>query len=328
MGKARENKKMATPLHDAAEKGNLEEVKRLLKGKKIKPNRLNVEKKTALQGAAKGGYLEIVRALLKAGAKPDIADHKGRTALQESAKRGHTEIVALLLKKKAKANRIDSKDSSALHEACKKGHPEIIRALIEKGADDLINQQNYKGISPLHEAARKGQTEVAKLLLELGADPEAKDSHGNRPAVLAETFGYDELAELLGGMDYDEEGEALKIAWLEEVKESAKEIARQAAIAEGRELPPLKAELKGASLAAVEVFLANIKTADFSPEEINEASDQAARDFLATFKEERDAKGNLLTPEELAAKRLKAEAGAAGEAAEQEILPEQEAISA
>ncbi len=81
MGNARKKKKEATPLHDAAEKGNLEEVKRLLKKKKIKPNRLNVEKKTALQGAAKGGHLEIVRALLKAGAKPDIPDHKGRTAL-------------------------------------------------------------------------------------------------------------------------------------------------------------------------------------------------------------------------------------------------------
>lgn len=329
MGKARENKKMATPLHDAAEKGNLEEVKRLLKGKKIKPNRLNVEKKTALQGAAKGGHLEIVRALLKAGAKPDIADHKGRTALQESAKRGHTEVVALLLKKKAKANRLDGKDSSALHEACKKGHPEIIRALIEKGADGLINQQNYKGISPLHEAARKGQTEVATLLLELGADPEAKDSHGNRPAVLAKTFGFDELAELLGGMDYDEEGEALKIAWLEEVKESAKEIVRQATIAEGLELP-LKAEVKGASLAAVEVFLANIKTADFSPEEINEMSDQAARDFMMSFRAERDAKGSLLTPEELAAKRLEAQAAAAEPEmeAEQEPLSEKEAAAA
>ncbi|MEN8128965.1 MAG: ankyrin repeat domain-containing protein [Pseudomonadota bacterium] len=326
MGNAGKKKKVATPLHDAAGKGDLEEVKRLLKGKKIKPNRLNVEQKTALQGAAKGGHLEIVRALLKAGANPDIPDHKGRTALQESAKRGHTEVVALLLKKKAKADRLDSKDSSALHEACKKGHPEIIRALIEKGADGLINQQNYKGISPLHEAARKGQAEVATLLLELGADPQAKDIHGNRPAVLANTFGYSELAEQLGGLDYDEEGEALKIAWLEEVKESAKEIVRQATIAEGRELP-LKAELKGASLAAVDVFLAHIKTADFSPEEINEISDQAARDFLVTFKEERDAKGNMLTPEELAAKRLKAEA-AAEMAAEQESLSEKGAVAA
>jgi len=294
-------KKKATPLHDAAEKGDLATIKALLKAKKVKPNTLDVEHKTALQSAAKGGYLDIVKVLLKAGAKPDIPDHKGRTPLQEAAKQGHTKIVARLLKKKAKADRLDSKSSSPLHEASKKGHPDIVKALMKKGAEKLINQQNYKGLSPLHEAARKGQSEVASQLLELGADPELRDMHGNRPAVLAKTFGYDDLAAQLGDLDTDEAAEAQKIAWLEETKEAAKEIARQAAYAEGR-LIPNKAEVKGTSQAAVNAFLANLRNEGLSKEEIDQASQEAANAFLSQFKEEHDAKGHKLSPEELAAK--------------------------
>ncbi|MBF0589227.1 MAG: ankyrin repeat domain-containing protein [Magnetococcales bacterium] len=304
-------KKAATPLHDAAEVGDLAATKQLLK-KKHDPDQLDGEQKTAMQCAAKKGHISLIKALLKAGGSPDIPDHKGRTALQEAAKRGHIEIIQLLVKKGADAGRLDSKGSSPLHESCKKGHVQIMKALMAKGADRLLNHQNYKGLTPLHEAGRKGQGPVAKKLLKMGADPDSRDIHGNRPAVLAEAFGFSDVAEILGGLNEEEMAEAKKIALMEDVKMSAKGQAMQRAADRGL-LLPVKAEMKGASLNAVRAFLSS-HSEGASQEDIDAAVGQSIEDFLTEFMETHDEKGKALTPEELAERKALAEAAAEGAA--------------
>jgi ankyrin repeat protein len=49
-----------------------------------------------------------------------------------------------------------------------------------------LNWTDHKLRTPLHYAAKYSEPEMASLLIKLGADPNALDSKGRSPAVLAE----------------------------------------------------------------------------------------------------------------------------------------------
>ncbi len=250
-------KKKDEPLtmHTAAETGGLDDIKAMLEnGEDV--NQLDEDAQTAIQVAAKAGDMAIFKLLLDAGAKADVPDRKGRTALTEASKRGHLDIVKLLLEKGADPIRADVKDATPFHMASKKGHHEVAQLLIDAGADVLLSKANYKGYTPLHEAARKGKEELAMRYVEMGADVNAPDIHGNRAAILAHAFGYPELANKLGPLSEEELAESQKIQNIEDVKESAKQIAVDKAAAENRLV--LKAETKNVSKAALDYYLENM----------------------------------------------------------------------
>lgn len=70
-----------TDLHDAAERGDVDEVHRLL-DEGVPVDQLDDSDETALQGAAAFGHVEVVRLLLERGAEIDQTDGvEFRTAL-------------------------------------------------------------------------------------------------------------------------------------------------------------------------------------------------------------------------------------------------------
>lgn len=69
------------------------------------------------------------------------------------------------------------------------------------------------GNTALHYAAGYNQPECVMELLAAGADPSRKNNEGKSAALVAKLNGSDEIAEMLGGEDYDgeeEEGEEKK----------------------------------------------------------------------------------------------------------------------
>jgi ankyrin repeat protein len=127
-----------SPIHNAAELGNLQIVQMLLE-KKADFNIQTSEGETPLMCACRTGYVEVVKELLLAGADPNIRAALGTTAL---------------------------------HVAVSGKFPEIVRTLLERkvNVDVQRDTDEVKGVSPLHLAAELGDLEITKLLLDAGAN--------------------------------------------------------------------------------------------------------------------------------------------------------------
>ena len=109
-----------TPLHNAVEDDNLEEIQKLLKGQ----TSLEVKDQfgaTPLQLATVNGNLAVVKLLLKTGANPDGHNFSKQTALHFAALNGFEEIAEELIKFGAKVNSIDDEYWTPLDCALWKG---------------------------------------------------------------------------------------------------------------------------------------------------------------------------------------------------------------
>ncbi len=140
---------------------------------------------TPLHEAAFRGRVDEVRRLLEAGADPHARSFTGETPLHLAALAGRTDIVRLLLDRGADP-RADSSRGTPLHRAAEGGAAEVVELLPEAGAS--VQALAIGDETPLHTAARMGQAEAARLLLEHGADPNAGNAGGNTPLHLAAEF--------------------------------------------------------------------------------------------------------------------------------------------
>jgi ankyrin repeat protein len=207
------NCESGTPLIVAAEKGNPNTVRLLLKrGCQIEAK--NKQGCTALIMAVTKGSHECVRELLNHGANIEATD-KGQTPLILAAIHGHEEIVQillerrvnieakskmgtalieatwgrstgivkLLLEKGAKTETISEKHGTALNIAAGCGYKEICQLLLDHGAN--IESRNKEGKTPLISAAKNERTEVVRLLLAREANVKAKDIYGQTALSLA-----------------------------------------------------------------------------------------------------------------------------------------------
>ncbi|XP_076405915.1 ankyrin repeat domain-containing protein 12 isoform X6 [Peromyscus maniculatus bairdii] len=72
-----------------------------------------------------------------------------------------------------------------LHEACNVGYYDVAKILIAAGAD--VNTQGLDDDTPLHDSASSGHRDIVKLLLRHGGNPFQANKHGERPVDVAET---------------------------------------------------------------------------------------------------------------------------------------------
>ncbi|MEM0459829.1 MAG: ankyrin repeat domain-containing protein [Thermofilaceae archaeon] len=184
-----------TPLHYAAKEGHLEIVQFLVeKGASV--NAEDISGWTPLHEAAYCGHLEIARFLAMRGANVNARENIDKaTPLHYAAREGHLEVARLLIEKGANVNAIDKKGRTPLHYAVKMGHLEVARLLIEKGAN--VNARNNNSETPLHIATHLGYLEIVQLLLKAGADPTLQDSKGRTPLDLAKEKGHVDVVQLL-----------------------------------------------------------------------------------------------------------------------------------
>ncbi len=87
-----------TPLHQAAEEGDIEQAKTLI-SRGVGVNVKNFVGNTPLHMAARNGHKDIVELLVRRGADVNAKNISGRTPLHYTAMRGHIELSKLLISK-------------------------------------------------------------------------------------------------------------------------------------------------------------------------------------------------------------------------------------
>ena len=141
--------------------------------------------------AAERGDLEAVRALLRDGADVNTAQSDGMTALHWAASRNDAEIARTLLYAGATVRATTRLGGyTPLHLASRAGSAEVAKQILEAGAD--ANVYTATGVSALHFAADADAPEVVALLAAHGAEVDARDTFSERtPLMFASVRGAD-----------------------------------------------------------------------------------------------------------------------------------------
>ena len=221
-----------TPLHDAAESGDLDKARELLETGKYNVNNTGGHyEDTPLHRACRWGHLDMVRMLISEfKADMNIVDNWHYTPLHEAAKYGKEDVALALINEFGCDTNIRGwGGKTVLHSACKGGCVALVRTLIRDHNADVNAQDKFKD-TPLHDAAYYGKEDVALALIdEFGCDinsrtksgmtflheacyngkanivksagtcisPLVQDNNGNTPLHIASHMGYRECVEAL-----------------------------------------------------------------------------------------------------------------------------------
>jgi len=145
------------------------------------PQIMSCASSIALHSAAEKGNIEEAKSLIKEGIDVNAKDQDGLTPLHYATWEGHLKIVRLLIENGADINAKNKWGNTPLHYAIKRRHLKIVRLLIENGAD--INAWNEWGETPLdiaiirclnNQFQTKEYIDIAKLLIENNANADGK----------------------------------------------------------------------------------------------------------------------------------------------------------
>jgi len=198
----RRNPDGSTPLQWAVYKGDVAEVKRLLRaGADVSV--ANNYGATPMSLAAEVGNAEMLKVLLEVGANVESPNADGMTALLAVARTGNVEAAKLLLDRGAA---VDAKEKfggqTPLMWASARRHPEMMQLLIDKGADvnAASTDRDYQrhvtaegrpksldagGLTPLLYAARENCMACVDVLVKNKADIDLPDPDGATPLLVA-----------------------------------------------------------------------------------------------------------------------------------------------
>ena len=187
-----------TPLHGAARHGNVAEF---LVGKGAEVDAKDILGETPLHWAAFHGKLDVAEFLVDKGAEVDAKADNGQTPLHEAARDGDLYKAEFLVGKGAEVDAKDNDGKTPLHLAARKGKLNVAEFLVGKGAD--VNAKEKDGSTPLHLAAQEEKLDVAEFLVGKGAEVDAKNYFGWAPLLLAAQEGKLDVVEFLVGKGAD-----------------------------------------------------------------------------------------------------------------------------
>lgn len=210
----------ACPLHGAAAKGDVAEVRRLLDaGRPVNerggdPNGPAGIDETALNTAAFNVRPEVVRLLLERGADVHAKGYHGRTALSDVAdstiekkpEADRVVIAGLLLEHGAKTNAADTAGCTPLWYAVRSGYPELVKLLLDhKVKPDAAGEKGETPLMMILEGPSRWEVsssltacaEIATLLVNAGASVKERDSGSPLIAAVANRFDTDLIRLLL-----------------------------------------------------------------------------------------------------------------------------------
>jgi len=189
----------ATKLVDAAARGDLAQVKRLLDaGAPIEQRDANG--RTAVLAATAGNHVEVVRALIARGADVNAQDRQRDSAFLLAGAEGHTEIVRATLAAGADLKSTNRYGGTALIPACHHGHVETVRLLLTTPID--VDHVNNLGWTALLEAVILGDggpahAEIVRMLIARKANLNLGDKDGVTPLAHARQRGQRRVVEML-----------------------------------------------------------------------------------------------------------------------------------
>ena len=158
----------------------------------------NQHRQAEFDNATRNGDTQTVQRLIDGGINiNELFDNVQRdTALMGAAEHGHVDVVRILVAHRADVNAINHVGLSALMKAANPGHAEIIRILIDGGAH--INAADRHGYTPLMRAAAYGHAQAVQLLLDHGADATLTDLEFKRTALEhAQSGRYNDIVQIL-----------------------------------------------------------------------------------------------------------------------------------
>ncbi|KAH8853078.1 Tankyrase-1 [Schistosoma japonicum] len=128
---------------EAAKKGNLTKIKRLVTTENINCRDTQGRNSTPLHLAAGYNNIETLEFLLESGADVNAKDKGGLIPLHNASSYGHVDVAALLIRYGTSVNAVDKWGYTPLHEAAQKGRTQLCALLLAHGADPKIrNQEN------------------------------------------------------------------------------------------------------------------------------------------------------------------------------------------
>lgn len=166
-----------TPLHLAAQTGNLEVAKVLLVNN-ADINAREMYNSTALHIVAWSGNTAFARYLIEKGADVNAKDRFGTPLI--SAVEDHRDMAELLLNNKADVHMKSPDGFAPIHLA---GNREIAQILFDHGAE--LEMLGYHGRTPLHQAAMRNRSDVAEWLCAKGVKVNAVDADSQTPLTIA-----------------------------------------------------------------------------------------------------------------------------------------------
>lgn len=208
-------------LIDAAKRGDLPEVRRILSENPSAVAEVSPAGETPLMAALYRGHTAVVAALREAGAPMDLFSaaatgtlealdreierasspnayaYDGWTPLHLAAFFGRHDAAERLLHAGADPRAVsrNSLRNTALHAALAGSHTDVALLLIARGAD--VNTPDAGRHTPLHIAAENGLVDAVRALLAAGADPHAVDAEDNTPLSRAAAKNRGDVVDLL-----------------------------------------------------------------------------------------------------------------------------------
>lgn len=165
----KENKSGWLPIHAAASGNQLGATRALLELGADINSDLNARRWTPLHYAAEGGHAELTQFLLGHGADANAAGGTGDTPAHLAAEKGHLRVVELLLRHGVSTDERNRDEKTALHKAAAADHVEVVKCLIEHGAS--VQGWGERVVPPLYWALLgNGGTDVIRALIKSGAD--------------------------------------------------------------------------------------------------------------------------------------------------------------
>lgn len=189
------NVAFCSQIHEAAQEGDVETVKALLKANpKLVFSKEKVNGATPLHFAAAHDHADVAEVLLAFKAEVNAKDGQGLTPLFWAVEWGPS-VVELLLANHADVEVTDESGLTPLGEATRMGRKHLVELLLAYHAN--IHATGPNGYTVLHIAAAYNRKEVAEVLLANKAEVDARDHLGKTPLHWAAFKACDAVAETL-----------------------------------------------------------------------------------------------------------------------------------
>ena len=244
---------------------------------------------TPVADAAMRGDRDAVRALLKQGADVGAAHGDGMTALHWAAEHGDGDLAAMLLYAGANVAAVTRiGEYTPLHLASRAASVPVVEALLTAGAS-VAAKTAPSGVTPLHLAAASGNAAVVKTLIAHGADVNAKEAEwGQTPLIFAASMNRPDAIRALmaGGADAGITTKTIDIAHETQMDRAGSALQRkvlEASVPKGQK--PTASQVQAAIEAARKLYAGGVvpppepgagrggrggtDEPNFNPEEIN-----------------------------------------------------------
>ncbi|XP_019505499.1 PREDICTED: ankyrin repeat domain-containing protein 12 isoform X2 [Hipposideros armiger] len=156
---ARDNSPDSTPNHPSQTTPAPKKTPSSSSRQKDKVNKRNERGETPLHMAAIRGDVKQVKELISLGANVNVKDFAGWTPLHEACNVGYYDVAKILIAAGADVNTQGLDDDTPLHDSASSGHRDIVKLLLRHGGNPF--QANKHGERPVDVA----ETEELELLL-------------------------------------------------------------------------------------------------------------------------------------------------------------------